>query len=260
MSNLNTRTRKYYDSLLSELTQEYVEYRWRNHPVQRLHYLQTQRTLRRALNRYVTPTGRILEVGCGPGTWSDDFLLHADELTLLDISREMVSEASARYRDDRRVSVVCGDFTSGPFGERTLFDAIVSIRAIEYMAPKARIAREVSRLLNPGGTLIVVTKNPAWRDAKEEAGFDEKSSDGIHRDWISRTALTRLLAEQGLDVVAVHPASMGSYEPPLANPVGRLACHVLHRLTMSSEMSPKWDSLTESYLLVARQPAHDRVR
>lgn len=260
MSHLNARTREHYDSLLPCLEKSYIDYRWRSHPLQRLHYLQTRRTLRNALEEYVSRVDSMLEVGCGPGTWTRDCLEHTERLTLLDISREMLREAKSRFVDETALSYVCGDFTSGGIGGANGFDAIVSVRAIEYMSPKRDVARQVGRLLRPGGTFVVVTKNPRWRDARGEAGFENRDSDSIHSDWISWSRLGRLLGEEGMDVVAVRPAAMGSYEAPLSNAVARRACHWMHRFAAGHEMSERIDPLTESYLLVARRAVSDGGR
>lgn len=253
MSKLTSRTREHYESLLPDLESGYVEYRWRSHPLQRLHYRQTRRTLRRALEDHVWSGSSILEVGCGPGTWTDECLRFAGRLTLLDISTSMLREASARYRGDDRVSVVCGDFTSGAVDRPRSFDAIVTVRAFEYMDPKSGVIRRIGRLLKPGGVLVLVTKNPAWRDAKADKGFDDENGEGIHSDWISWSELGDLVGEHGMTVEGVRPAAMGSYESPLSNPVGRRACHLLHRVAVGFPMSRRLDPLTESYLLVARK-------
>lgn len=256
MSHLNRRTREHYDSLLPGLEKSYVDYRWRSHPLQRLHYLQTRRTLRDALDEYVLQVNNMLEVGCGPGTWTRDCLQHTRRLTLLDISREMLHEARTQFSDEAAVSFICGDFTSGGFEGGSRFDAIVSVRSIEYMSPKRDVARQVSRLLRPGGIFVVVTKNPGWRDARGETGFDDRDSDSIHSDWISWSELGRLLGEMGMDVTAVRPAAMGSYDPPFSNAFARRACHWMHRLAANHRMSATLDPLTESYLLVARRREH----
>lgn len=47
------------------------------------------------------PTGRVLELACGPGTWTRQLLRHAESITAVDASAEMISIASARVDDDR---------------------------------------------------------------------------------------------------------------------------------------------------------------
>ncbi len=47
------------------------------------------------------PTGDVLELACGPGTWTAQLLAHADRVTALDSAPEMLRIAAARIGDNR---------------------------------------------------------------------------------------------------------------------------------------------------------------
>jgi 2-polyprenyl-3-methyl-5-hydroxy-6-metoxy-1,4-benzoquinol methylase len=47
------------------------------------------------------PTGRVLELACGPGVWTGQLLRHAAEVTAVDASPEMLTVAAARVGSDR---------------------------------------------------------------------------------------------------------------------------------------------------------------
>lgn len=47
------------------------------------------------------PSGSVLELACGPGTWTPHLLEHATAVTALDASPEMLEKAVARTRSDR---------------------------------------------------------------------------------------------------------------------------------------------------------------
>ncbi len=47
------------------------------------------------------PTGTVLELACGPGTWTAQLLRHAAEVTAVDASPEMLTIASARVAKSR---------------------------------------------------------------------------------------------------------------------------------------------------------------
>jgi trans-aconitate methyltransferase len=47
------------------------------------------------------PRGDVLELACGPGTWTGQLLRHATTLTAVDASPEMLAIASERVRDER---------------------------------------------------------------------------------------------------------------------------------------------------------------
>jgi SAM-dependent methyltransferase len=47
------------------------------------------------------PAGDVLELACGPGTWTALLLRHADTVTAVDGSPEMLAIASSRVHDER---------------------------------------------------------------------------------------------------------------------------------------------------------------
>ena len=61
-----------------------------------------------ALDRF-GPAGDVLELACGPGTWTERLLRHADTITAVDSSPEMLAIASRRVGDDPRVRFVHAD-------------------------------------------------------------------------------------------------------------------------------------------------------
>jgi SAM-dependent methyltransferase len=54
------------------------------------------------------PTGSVLELACGPGTWTAQLLRHATDVTAVDASAEMLGIASARV-GQQRVRFVLAD-------------------------------------------------------------------------------------------------------------------------------------------------------
>ncbi|TDD18311.1 class I SAM-dependent methyltransferase [Nonomuraea diastatica] len=55
------------------------------------------------------PAGSVLELACGPGTWTPQLLQHATDVTALDASPEMLAIASTRVGEDERVRFVLAD-------------------------------------------------------------------------------------------------------------------------------------------------------
>ena len=47
------------------------------------------------------PSGKVLELACGPGTWTSRLLSYADSVTALDAAPEMLQLAAATVRDRR---------------------------------------------------------------------------------------------------------------------------------------------------------------
>jgi demethylmenaquinone methyltransferase/2-methoxy-6-polyprenyl-1,4-benzoquinol methylase len=55
------------------------------------------------------PAGRVLELACGPGTWTARLLRDAERMTAVDASPEMLALAAERVDHDPRVSFVRAD-------------------------------------------------------------------------------------------------------------------------------------------------------
>lgn len=242
---LNRETRQHYNDLIPALQGEYVAYRWHSGPVQRSHYRHTQEAISRAFQE-LGPVRKLLEVGPGPGTWTNLCLSNAQDVTLCDISREMLKQARGHFGE--AVRYVEGDFTADDTVVETEYDAIVSFRALEYMSDKGGFVRRVYEHLAPGGALMVITKNPGWRD-KRSAG----NAEDIHRDWISWTDLAQLVRGAGFTDVQAFPVAVGSYHRPFNNRLGVAVCDIWQRLILGRSMRKSWDGLVESYLITARK-------
>jgi SAM-dependent methyltransferase len=55
------------------------------------------------------PTGRVLELACGTGRWTERLLRHAESVTAIDASPEMLAIASSRIGGDQRARFVQAD-------------------------------------------------------------------------------------------------------------------------------------------------------
>jgi SAM-dependent methyltransferase len=60
------------------------------------------------------PAGSVLELACGPGTWTGQLLRHATDVTAVDASPEMLAIAAARAGDERVRFVQADLFTWVP--------------------------------------------------------------------------------------------------------------------------------------------------
>lgn len=105
----------------------------------------------------VCPSGRLLDIGTGPG-W---LLRHLAEvgpelhLTGLDVSAGMVAAARGNLADlGERVSLTEGNAEALPFGDGT-FDVVVSSGSVHHWKDQAAGLREVSRVLADGGTALI---------------------------------------------------------------------------------------------------------
>src|SRR5436309_9580609 len=68
------------------------------------------------------PTGDVLELACGPGTWTRELLRYAASVTAVDASEEMLALAADAVAGDPRVRFVAADLFNWTPVER--FDAV----------------------------------------------------------------------------------------------------------------------------------------
>lgn len=112
------------------------------------------------------PGERLLEVGCGPG-WALAQLASsgADQLAAVDTSPAMVRRASRRTGRLRalaragKLDVRCAPAESLPFPTGT-FDAALAVNAVYFWQPPLAGLKELSRVLRPGGRLVLAVETP----------------------------------------------------------------------------------------------------
>lgn len=105
----------------------------------------------------VTGCRSILDVGSGAGQILGHLLKRtgaATNLVAFDLSHHMLRRARARLRS-RRPSYVVGDLTQLPFADNS-FDCITCGWVIEHLPDPRPGLRELARVLQPGGRLLLL--------------------------------------------------------------------------------------------------------
>ncbi|NMB90578.1 MAG: methyltransferase domain-containing protein, partial [Chloroflexi bacterium] len=100
--------------------------------------------------------GRILENGCGLGTYLLRLAPNASQAVGLDV--ELQRTAQARQRADQ---VVCGVGEHLPFCPQ-YFDLILSNEVIEHVQDDRAAVAEIVRALRPGGRLVLFCPNRGY--------------------------------------------------------------------------------------------------
>jgi len=251
-TKLSSVTKNYYENLIGNIGDEYIDFRWKKHPVSRSHYYQTKKSIEYIFSLVNKTADRMLEVGSGPGTWTDICLQHTQKLTIADISSEMLKLVKQRFAH-AQIETVCGDYCSEAVKLKGGFDVIFSARALEYMDSKRAMVEKSTTLLNKGGFLIIITKNPLWMDKVREANKDVKPiEDNIQCDWIDWRTLELFYRESGLRNVQTFPVCLGSYHLPLNTFVGIKCCDILQWMVMKKNISPRIEPLAESYITIGQ--------
>ena len=139
-------------------------------------------------------TGRTLEVGVGTGLnlrWYPADI----ELVAVDLDPERLAFAGERARAmGRAVRVAVADGHQLPFGSET-FETVVCTLAICDVKDRAAVLAELHRVVQPGGSLLLVDHlEPRWRHGRpatlgEQVGFAVAESQRLWAGYFERVRL-----------------------------------------------------------------------
>jgi ubiquinone/menaquinone biosynthesis C-methylase UbiE len=99
----------------------------------------------------------ILDAGCGTGVFTFDLLSFGTSIIGIDISLPMLMRAREKARA-YHLHLSLGDISSLPFRENS-FDKVVSVTALEFIKDAEGAVRELFRVTQKGGSIIVATLN-----------------------------------------------------------------------------------------------------
>jgi len=161
--------------------------------------------------QHVTSQSRCLDVGCGDGKRAGTYLCsHAHSYLGVDISAGAVEKARANGFEARQIE----DAERLPF-EDDSFDLICASEVLEHLFRPDMAGREISRVLVPGGVLVVTVPNVAyWRWRADMAfrgvwnplgdwGSVEHPWRDAHIRFFTLTALRAMLEECGFEGIEV---------------------------------------------------------
>jgi ubiquinone/menaquinone biosynthesis C-methylase UbiE len=160
------------------------------------------------------PTDKVLDVGCGTG----NLLKHiidsniVCQLTGIDLSTEMINRAINKcLTQPLSLNLVQADINQNlPYREQT-FSKLACVNALYTFTDPVTSLREMHRVLQPGGSIVVVTpkagyesglvlKAHAGSDLPESAWIDAHSSPEREEKLIRQTITDDIIVEQMLYV------------------------------------------------------------
>jgi len=136
--------------------------------------------------------GDVLDVGSGDGAMTQLLAARARSITSLDRSQKVVDAARQRLGARPNAEVVHGDMHALPFPDAN-FDQVLMLHVLTYAERPVEALREASRVLRPGGDLVVVTL------AKHTHG-DVSTSFGHVNEGFSPRDIAATLGDVGLEV------------------------------------------------------------
>ena len=139
------------------------------------------------------PIRNLLDLGTGTGRMLQLLAPRASRAVGLDASHAMLAVARANLERAglTRIELRQGDIYAPPFG-RGMFDLVLIHQVLHYLDDPARAIREATRLVAPGGRLLIVDFAPHGLEFLREAQAHRRL--GFARDQIAGW-----LAEAGLD-------------------------------------------------------------
>jgi SAM-dependent methyltransferase len=150
----------------------------------------------------VNGTPRLLDIGCGNGSWAGEFLAKGYQVVGIDPSGEGITIARRTHPGARFEQTIAAENTLQQLGEAP-FDVVLSTEVVEHLYDPRSWARGALSALKPGGRLICSTpyngflKNLAISAANKWDWHLNPLWDGGHIKFWSRVTLTKLLTEVG---------------------------------------------------------------
>lgn len=111
-------------------------------------------------NSNLSKNSKILDVGCGAGMTAKEVANRGYEILGMDYSHNMVKKAKAICNVNTKsdINFLQGDIESLPFKD-SVFDVVLCLGVITYLKSEQKALHEMSRVLKPGGTLILSILN-----------------------------------------------------------------------------------------------------
>jgi 2-polyprenyl-3-methyl-5-hydroxy-6-metoxy-1,4-benzoquinol methylase len=185
-------------------SREYYEALWRSLPEG---MEPADRALReKFLCDHVGAGERVLDVGCGDGTFADALRGHGAHVVGIDLAEEPLRRAHARD-PELELKLVDGE---GPWPlEDASFDAVWAGEVIEHVLDTATWLSEVRRVLRSGGSLLLSTPDNGplsmMRAALSRRAYVRRfDPQGDHLRFYDRRTLSRLLEDFGFGAVEIH--------------------------------------------------------
>lgn len=107
------------------------------------------------------------DLGCGTGQMSEALAAHVARVVAVDGSSDMLRAARARLAGKANVEVREGALEALPLDDASLDAAMVSL-VLHHQPEPARVLGEASRVLKPGGRVVVVDMLPHDRDEYQQ--------------------------------------------------------------------------------------------
>jgi 2-polyprenyl-3-methyl-5-hydroxy-6-metoxy-1,4-benzoquinol methylase len=171
------------------------------------YYVRTEATDERSfaarialIERWKKP-GRLLDLGCGPGTFSVAARARGWTTIGLDVNATSVAHCRARG-----LEVIAGAFPHPELAGQT-FDVVAMNDFLEHLTDPIAALRTVRSLVAPGGIVFISTPDVGSTMARVTGGRWLHLKPNEHIVYFDRTTIARALADSGFRIL--HVRSIG---------------------------------------------------
>ncbi len=144
-----------------------------------------------AILKHLQPGAHVLEVGCGTGQATLPLAEAGLYVHALELGPALAELARTNLAHCPNVTVQTVAFED--YRSDTPFDALVSVQAFHWIAPKTGLAHAAS-LLRPGGALLL-----AWHQERSQDTTFYRATDPIHRRFENPLELRRPVPDSAPD-------------------------------------------------------------
>ena len=190
---------------------------------------------------------RVLEVGCGVGTFTKELTGNGMQLTAIDISLDSVQKASRRV--NHQVHCLVADAMEMPFLSEA-FDTVVGSSILHHLKIETAL-REFWRVLRPGGRLALAEPNmlnPQIFVMKNVPAIKRWMGEDPDETAFVRWTLARTLRRIGFNEVRISPYDFLHPSTP------SLLIPVVESLGQWFEQAPFLREFAGSLMIVAEKP------
>jgi ubiquinone/menaquinone biosynthesis C-methylase UbiE len=146
---------------------------------------------------------RVLDLGCGDGTFAAALVAAGCTVTMADVAEEGLRRA--RLRVPQAEAIKLADGAPLPFPEDA-FDVVWAGELLEHVADVVGLLAEVRRVLRWGGSLLATTPWHGRLVVAPDTHFDPRSD---HLRFFSARTLRAVLADAGFADIDVRRAGRG---------------------------------------------------
>ncbi len=190
-----------------------------------------------AISAFYPSPERILDLGTAEGRMLSRIKARYPSTLCvgLEYSPDLLRLGASLFRD---ISFIRADAQKMPFSKDATFDVFVAAAIIEHLEDPKEMLRECSRILKPGGILIITTPHPLWDKIAGTLGMIR----GDHQSTMSLSALMDLCRKASFEIVK----KKGFMISPIGFP-GELLIERLFSIL-------RLDKLLPNQLIVVRNP------